>query len=213
MMTRAHVLMPLTPSNNLDRKYRATPPWRTVARRLVMVVALLCGFLTRSPQAECGEAGSFTEYQVKALFLLNFTKYVDWPEEASGGANAPITIGVLGEDHFGADLKKAVEGKTVNGRAIVVQAVDKDGDWCRYQVLFISASEKKRLGEILVQVKTLPVLTVGENDQFLQQGGIINFVKKDGKVRLEIDLNAARQAKLRISSKLLSVADNVRGKQ
>jgi len=205
--------MLITQSSNQDREHRSARPWCTAARRLVIGVALFCGLLAGTRRADCGEAGGFTEYQVKALFLLNFAKYVDWPEEAFAGANTPITIGVVGENHFGDNLKKAVEGKIVNGRAIVVQAVEKDDELCKCHVLFISASEKKRLGEILGKVKTLPVLTVGESEQFTQQGGIINFVKKDGKVRLEIDLNAARQAKLQISSKLLSVADTVRGKQ
>jgi hypothetical protein len=205
--------MQITQPSYQDRKLRLAHPWTGRARRLVIGVALFCGLLAGTLRAECGEAGVFTEYQVKALYLLNFTKYVDWPAEAFAGADAPITIGVLGENHFGDDLKTAVEGKTVNGRAIVVQAFNKDSDWGKCHVLFISGSEKKRLGEILGKVKTLPVLTVGESDQFTQQGGIINFVKRDGKIRLEIDLNAARQAKLQISSKLLSVADTVRGKQ
>lgn len=205
-------IMQITQPSNQDRKQRSARPWSTVARRLVIGVALFCGLLAGIQPADCGEAGGFTEYQVKALYLLNFTKYVEWPAEAFPTADSPITIGVLGEDHFGDDLKKTVEGKTVNGRAIVIQAVEKCSELGKCQVLFISGSEKKRLGEILGKVKTLPILTVGESEQFTQQGGIINFVKKDGKVRLEIDLNAARQAKLQVSSKLLSVADTVRGK-
>src|SRR5438445_10736514 len=158
--------MQITQPSYQDRKPRLAHPWTGRARRLVIGVALFCGLLAGTLLAECGEAGGFTEYQVKALFLLNFTKYVDWPAEAFAGADAPITIGVLGENHFGDDLKKAVEGKTVNGRAIAVQAVDKESDLGKCHVLFISASEKKRLGEILGKMKTLPVLTVGESEQF-----------------------------------------------
>ncbi len=159
-----------------------------------------------------GGESAYTEYQVKALFLLNFTRYVDWPPAAFAGTNTPITIGLYGEDKFGDALKQAVGGQTVGGRRIIVQPIEKGGDPGKCQLLFISASEKNRLGEILGQIKALPVLTVGETDQFLEQGGVINFVKKEGKIRLEINLDAARRAKLVISSKLLNVADVVKGK-
>jgi hypothetical protein len=155
---------------------------------------------------------SLSEYQVKALFLLNFAKYVEWPAEAFSGPSAPITIGVLGTGPCGDHLRKAVEGKTISGRAIVVHQIEHPEDMNKCHILFISGTEKNHLAEILSQLQSRPVLTVGENDQFAQKGGVIGFVKKDGKVRLEIDLKAARGAKLEISSKLLSVADRVDGK-
>jgi YfiR/HmsC-like len=143
---------------------------------------------------------------------LNFTKYVEWPDAAFEQADAPITIGVVGENHFGEDLKKSVEGKSVNGRKIIIVPLETESDWSKCRILFISGSEKKRLAEIMAKVGTLPVLTVGETEQFTQQGGMVNFTRKDGKVRLEINLTAAEKAKVGISSKLLSVADVVRGK-
>jgi len=155
---------------------------------------------------------SMPEYQVKALFLLNFTKYVSWPGGAFPGTNTPVVIGVYGEDKFGGALKKVVEGKTVSGRQIIIQTIDRSGGAEKCQILFISDSEKKHLGEILDKLKALPVLTVGESDQFMEQGGMVNFVKKEGSVRLEINMDAARQAKLQISSRLLTVADKVKGK-
>ena len=160
----------------------------------------------------CGDS-TFTEYQVKALFLMNFIKYVEWPPAAFAGTNAPIIIGLYGEDKFGDALTNAVEGKTISGRQIIIQPIEKGSDTGKCQVLFISDSEKNHLGEILDKIKLLPVLTVGETDQFMERGGMINFVKKEGKVRLEINLAAARQAKLEISSKLLGVADVVKGKE
>ncbi len=155
---------------------------------------------------------SLTEYQVKSLFLLNFTKYVDWPAGAFADTNAPVTIGVYGENKFGDDLPKAVAGKTAGGRSITVRQIEKTEDLGKCHILFISGSEKKRVAEILGRVKALPVLTVGETDQFIDQGGIINFTMKEGKVRLEINLQSARAANLQVSSKLLSVADAVQGK-
>ena len=173
--------------------------------------ALVCGLFFRVVPVAGGEV-TMTEYQVKALFLLNFTKYVDWPAAAFDGTNAPIVIGVCGEDEFGGALTNAVAGKTISGRQIVVQPVGKDADPGKCQMLFISDSEKDRLGEILNKVKALPVLTVGETDQFVERGGMINFVIKEGRVRLEINLDAARRANLEISSKLLGVADVVKGR-
>lgn len=159
----------------------------------------------------CGDA-AFTEYQVKALFLMNFTKYVDWPDTAFAATNTPLTIGVYGENNFGDNLQKAVAGKKVGNRSIVIRQFDGTNDMAQCQILFISNSEEKNQGKILDQLKASPVLTVGETEQFTEQGGIINFVIKDGKVRLEINLQAAQQANLQISSKLLSVADVVKGK-
>ena len=175
-------------------------------------MVVLLGLLIVPRTGAGGEAPAFTEYQVKALFLLNFTKYVDCPTNAFAQDNASITIGVLGDDKFGDDVKTAVAGKTVSGRVISVQTMANEDDWSKCQVLFISASEKKRLPEILAQIKNLPILTVGETEQFAQQGGIVNFIKKEGRIRLEIDLAASRLAKLQISSQLLKVADTVRGK-
>jgi hypothetical protein len=158
------------------------------------------------------QAPAFTEYQVKALFLLNFAKYVEWPAEAFADATTPIAIGVVGEDPFDGRLEKAVMGKSVGGRAIVIRKVSNDDDLPKCHILYISILEKKRLAAVLAKVKATPVLTVGESEHFAQEGGVISFVKKDEKIRLEIDLNAARQARLQLSSKLLSVADVVRGK-
>jgi hypothetical protein len=180
---------------------------------LTKVISLIAffGLLCRAGYLAGGEV-SMTEYQIKALFLLNFTKYVDWPPASFAETNTPIVIGFYAEAKFGDALKKAVEGKTVSGRPISVQRIEKDGDSLKCHVLFISDSEKRRLGEILDRIKALPVLTVGETDHFTEHGGVINFVKKEDKVRLEINLDAARQAKLQISSKLLNVADVVKGK-
>jgi hypothetical protein len=156
---------------------------------------------------------SLSEYQVKALFLFNFAKYVEWPAEAFSGPSASITIGILGASPCAQHLKKAVEGKTISGRSIVVRQIEKTEDAGLCHILFISDLEKNRLGELLGHVRDRPVLTVGESEQFAQHGGVIGFVMKDGKVRLAIDLKAARQANLQVSSKLLSVADIVTGKQ
>ncbi|MBC8097745.1 MAG: YfiR family protein, partial [Akkermansiaceae bacterium] len=99
------------------------------------------------------------------------------------------------------------------GHPVRVVEPKNGAEWAQCHVLFIDASEKERLQEIIPKVKNLPVLTVGESDEFLEAGGIIKFIKKENKVRFEVDLNASRLAGLQISSKLLSLAEVVRGKQ
>jgi len=181
-----------------------------ILRKAIGLLTLAASLV--AAERSLGADAAYTEYQVKALFLYNFSKYVDWPASTFSQTDTPITIGVLGENRFGNDLEKAVAGKTVGGRKIVVQMVGMEADWSKCNILFISSSENRHLVEILDKVKTLPVLTVGESSQFVQDGGIINFMKKADTVRLEVDLNAAQLAKLQISSKLLKVADTIHGK-
>jgi hypothetical protein len=178
--------------------------------RAIALVALL-GLLLGSNRGAGGEI-SLTEYQVKSLFLVNFAKYVEWPSAAFAATNTPIVIGVIGEGKFGDELAKTVEGKSVGGRPLLIRQIPTPEDLDKCHILFIGSSEKTGLVEILSRIKTKPVLTVGETDHFMEQGGVINFVKKEGKIRLEINLDAARQAKLQISPKLSNVADVVKGK-
>lgn len=176
-----------------------------------LLLVMLSGILALPPRAFSAEA-VVMEYQVKLAFLMNFAKYVDWPPVSFPKPDTPITIGLYGEDKFGNMLKQATEGKAIAGRKIVIQRADADDNLGEFHILFISDSEAKNLGELLSRIKVLPVLTVGETERFLAEGGVINFVKKEGKVRLEINLAAARVGKLEISSRLLSVADAVVGK-
>jgi YfiR/HmsC-like len=197
-------------SNQLQSQSRSfLPAVYSIGQTILWVVlsVVLAGPL-RSYAAET----LLTEYQVKSLFLMNFIKYVDWPPGSFAADDTPIIIGLYGEDKFGDALKNTVEGRIISGRRITIQPVQSENDSGKCHILFVSDSEKNRLDEILAPVKTLPVLTVGETDRFMEQGGVINFVKKEGKIRLEINLTAALEAKLEISSKLLRVADVVKGK-
>jgi hypothetical protein len=158
-----------------------------------------------------GDTPAASEAQIKAVFLFNFAKYVEWPAAAFPNATAPIAIGVLGRDPFG-DYLQHVEGKMLQGHPFVIKHLAPDSDVSGCQILFISHSEASRMREILEKTSALPILTVGEDEPFAQNGGIIRFVLKNGNVRLAIDLNAAQKAGLTISSKLLAVADVVKGK-
>jgi len=146
------------------------------------------------------------EYQVKAAFLYNFAKFVEWPTEAFPATNTAIILCILGEDPFGIDLEQAVKGKTANGKELTIRRIKEVQELKICHILFISSSEKKRLSQILEVTKNSSILTVGEMDRFAKLGGIINFVIEENKVRFEINVDVAEQAGLKINSKLLKLA-------
>jgi hypothetical protein len=148
------------------------------------------------------------EYEVKAAFLYNFTKFVTWPHQS--GPFRVFSIGVIGEDPFGAILDQAVTGKPVEDQRIVVRRIENLTDIRGCEVLYVSRSENRRLSEIFDQLHGLPVLTVGETEAFAQAGGMIRFLLQDDHVRFEVNANAMAAARLQVSSRLLQVAVNVR---
>lgn len=148
------------------------------------------------------------EYALKAAFLFNFVKFVEWPASAFAGERAPMTICVFGNDPFGRALDEVVQGERVGERGLAVRRPDGRDDLEACHVLFVSSSEKDRLAGVLAQVQGAPVLTVGDTDGFLRAGGVINFVLEGSKVRFLIDQEAAERSGLRISSKLMRLAVN-----
>jgi hypothetical protein len=150
-----------------------------------------------------------SEYQLKAVFLFNFTQFVEWPAEAFPESQTPLVIGILGEDPFGTYLDEAVAGEKANNRQLVVERYRRPQDIKLCHILFISRSEADRLEQILAGVSGRRILTVGDVDGFAGRGGMIRFVTERNKIRLKINLEAAKAAKLTISSKLLRPADIV----
>lgn len=175
------------------------------AARLLFCILWLLAVSVVSVRADDGTS----EYQVKAAFLYNFTKYVEWPQNAFGD-NPTFTIGIVGKDPFGRMLEKTIEGKSADGKEIVIKRFARADDVQPCPILFVSESEKNKVGKILEQLGKSGTLTVSESDQFLQRGGIINFVIQNDRVRFEINTGAADRAGIKISSRLLSLAKNVR---
>jgi len=173
---------------------------------------VVCGSLFVDPCRAPATDPAPTEYQVKAAYLLNFAKYVEWPASALDGPTAPFVIGVLGQDPFGADLDKMVASRSINHRPIVVKRLATDAEAKGCQILFIGASESFRFGGIRETLKELPILTVADTESSVESGGVISFVRKENKVRFQVNLNAARARQLTISSRLLSVAESITGK-
>jgi YfiR/HmsC-like len=149
---------------------------------------------------------SSVEYKIKAAYLLNFAKFIEWPSNRFPQPTTPIIFGVLGQDPFGGNLEKTIGNKSVDRRPLRIQHLQETDDLTQCHILFISPTEKRRLPRILESLRGTSVLTVSEMDQFTQFGGMINFFKQENTVRFEINVEASRTAKLKISSKLLQVA-------
>jgi hypothetical protein len=151
-------------------------------------------------------AQQFSEYEVKAAFLYNFAKFVEWPDE---GSTRPLALCVLGDNPFG-DALAALEGKRVRGRLLETRRDIYDDDTPGCHVLFINEIDKSRLVRILKRLQRLPVLTVSDGSAFVKNGGIIAFVSVDNRIQFEINLGAAQNARLKISSQLLKLARRVK---
>jgi hypothetical protein len=151
------------------------------------------------------------EYEVKAAFLFNFAKFVDWPEGSFKNSEAPIIISILGKDPFGGALE-ALKEKTINSRGIVVKRAPSPEHLERSHILFVSKSERDNLPKILEVAQKWNALTVGDMKGFAESGGIINLVKTDEKIRFEINLSATEKANLKVSSKLLKLGSIVHAK-
>lgn len=147
-----------------------------------------------------------TEYQIKAAFLYNFAKFVKWPPGAFASPDAPIVIGIIGDNVFGTELERTIHDKTFNNRPFEFREFHSMTEATNCQILFISTSEQGRLPRILKNLQGTSVLTVSEMDPFIGAGGMINFVIEDKKVRFQINNEAAEKAGLVISSKLLNLA-------
>jgi hypothetical protein len=146
-----------------------------------------------------------TEYQVKAAFLFNFAKFVEWPPNAFPNTDTPFVIGVLGQDPFGANLDEAVRDERINNRPLLVQRYRSVSEIKQCHVLFIGRSESDRMDSIVSSLKHRKILTV--TDANGGNGGIvIRFVNEGNKIRFKIDIQAAKTASLTISSKLLRLA-------
>lgn len=147
-----------------------------------------------------GQGRATSEYEVKAAYLLNFARFIEWP-----ASNEPFSICIVGDDPFQGALDRLVEGETVNGRSIIVRRLARWQEPCR--ILFVSRSTRDVF--LILRQTGRGVLTVGEEPGFLSVGGMINFVVDDRKVKFDVNLKAATESSIRIDSRLLRVAKSV----
>jgi uncharacterized protein DUF4154 len=145
------------------------------------------------------------EYEVKAAFIHNFTKFIDWPSEAFETKDSPFRIGILGKGFIDKSLID-LTGKKTQKRLLEVSRVKNPNEFSQFHVIFVNSSENGRLKSILQTLKGAGILTIGDMPGFAERCGVINFYLKSGKVRFEINVEASHQEKLKISSKLLRLA-------
>jgi hypothetical protein len=171
-----------------------------------IAVCLICATTALPSRAQTANSSDSSEYLIKAGFIYNFAKLMQWPGSAFPQPDSPIVIGILGNDPFGATLDSVLAGKKVDARGFVVKHLKWGADIKSCNILYVSASEAPHLDDILHALKGLPILTIGQMPDFARRGGIVNFVIADDKVRFEVNVEAAKQADISISSRLLTLA-------
>lgn len=196
-----------SPHNSLAPNRR--PLWRAAGRAVVQAGLLL--LLLGTSLAGATEKAT-KEDRIKAAFLYNFTKFVEWPPARFADATSPIVIGVMGENAFSEELAKTVKDRKVNGREILVRSIATAAEVAAVHVLFIGEASGKSADEVRQALQIAAVLSVGESAEFAAAGGIIRFVVEGDKVGFAINQEASDRAGLKLSSQLLKLATTVRKK-
>jgi len=168
------------------------------------LIGILC--LLACSSATSAQSGTPGEYQLKAAFLFNFAKFIDWPASSFASPRSDFSICILGVDPFGRAMEDLLQDKTIGDRHVSVERTRQIAEARHCQMVFVSASEKSRVREILDGMKGSNALVVGETDGFASAGGAIQFAIEDNRVRFLINTDAADRAGLKVSSKLLSLA-------
>ena len=181
-------------------------------RRAVLFLFACLAFCAALTSSRAGDVAP-SEAQVKAAFLLNFPKYVTWPDTTLAESNSPIVVGIFDDETVAGEFATMSEGKVVDGHPIRLVRVTSIPQCRECHILFIGSSATRKLPEILPSLKGAHVLTVGESDDFNDRGGMINLARRDRRVVLEVNLDAVHQSQLKISSKLMALATVKGGKK
>lgn len=176
---------------------------RAVRYRAICMIAFSCSLVVHVQAQHIPSR----ENQVKAVFLYNFTQFVEWPADAFRRADSPFIIGVVGNDPFGDYLEETVKGEKVMNHPLVVQDYNDLREMQNCHLLYIAYSDPQKIRETLDALRGRKTLTVSDSDNFARDGGMIRFFTQDNKIKLQINLSNAKAAELNISSKLLRVAD------
>ena len=170
---------------------------RSITKRLILLAALLFG-LRAEAQAPMDES------QVKAMFVYNFLKFVEWPSE-SIRTKDPFVVLIIGEGSTADATERFLESKTIGARPLVVRRVSWDQSLAGRRAAFVVERDAKKLHRVLDAAAAAGVLTIGEGESFTTRGGVIGLLVEDRKVRFDVDTSAAQKAGLRVSSKLLAL--------
>jgi YfiR/HmsC-like len=174
----------------------------------VLVLPLACvtgaaGAVAVGPQSP--------EYLIKAAYLYRFAMFTEWPADSFATPDSPIVLGIVNSDPFGSAIDQTVQGKRISKRRIVVERLNWNQDPRHCHILFVSSPDMTRINELRSRVDGLSILVVGDNVDAGRRGGTINFTVMDNKVGFEINVDAAKRARLEISARLLNLARIVRG--
>jgi len=192
-----------------DRE-RLAPNSRRQFLHAFVFVALTAGYALHDVRDAQAQSSKPTEYEVKAAYLYNFGRFVEWPSRTGMAQLHSFNICVVGQDHFGAALSNTLADETIAGKTVAIKRIQGAQEATNCQILFISTSEESQLKQILTVLKGSSVLTVSDMPQFSRQGGMVQFVLDGSRVRFEINLASAERAGLTLSSELLKLAVNVR---
>ncbi|MDY6989879.1 MAG: YfiR family protein [Thermodesulfobacteriota bacterium] len=183
-----------------------------IGKSFRLLLVMLAWVVLGMGQNGFAEPPESREYQVKAAFLYNFVKFVEWPAKAFSDDQSAIIVAIVGDDPFGTAIE-TIKDKKAKGKSLVINSFAKIEDVDNCHILFISRSKERHLDSILAYVRDRHVLTIGDMEDFAQRGGIIHFVTSGNRIGFKINMDAAERAGLKISSRLLKLADIVRDKQ
>lgn len=184
-------------------------PWKR-RRWPALGAAVLCGAMACYGAALRGHQQNASAYQIEAVYLYNFSKFVEWPASANGAKTDPFSICILGDDPFGAVLDATLSGENIQGANLAARRLTEARDAAGCKIVFVSSSEESRLKTVLDELENGNALTVSDIREFSQRGGMIQFVVANGKVRFEVNVKNAADAGLSFSAELLEVALAVR---
>lgn len=192
----------------IDRRHISNGHWRRSFLWRAGMLLLLVAFQTLAPTDGRGLTPSATEDEVEAVYLYNFAKFIRWPQ---GAASQTISLCVLNDEPVASALQRVVAGEMVDGRNLRAKSLSDVSEGTDCNILFMGPPEDLHMREDLAVLHHAPVVTVSNDVDFLQQGGIIQFAMISGAVRFSVNLDAARRAGVTLSSQLLKVALTVKG--
>jgi hypothetical protein len=175
----------------------------------LVIAGLICGMSLLTPARMSGQDDEGPEYRVKLAFLLNFAQFIEWPPEDFAASGAPLEICVAGPDPFAAEAEQEVRKRRMVGHPIEIKRLRPADNPRSCQMIFVRAGESKSTQRLFAAVKSSDIVTVGETKGFALRGGMINFTPQGNKLRFEINVDAAAETRLKISSKLLALASIV----
>jgi hypothetical protein len=184
-----------------------SPP---AARLLARACATLSLLVLFQPSFALAQAPVTREYQLKAAFIYNFTRFVEWPSGCFADEKAPIIIGIVGNNPFGDELEKIIRGRSVYGRSLmVIYFPNSDAlrpDRGALQVLFFAPGQEAAVRKLSARLRQASILTVGETELFGAAGGVVNFTLVGDNVRFDVNLKSAEASGLKVSAQLLKLA-------